>query len=304
MTTRKEFDCITVGDLFIDLVMSGFPALPRLGEEAFAEQLQREAGGGAAITACGLARLGERVGALGMVGESDGDWLRERLKSRGVRVDLLRVHLTEPTGLTVAVSTAEDRAFFTCAGANRFLPEFLETEQAFGLLALARHVHFALPVPPALLREFAARLHMTGGMLSIDVGWQPHWLDDERSLAALQEVDLFFPNEREAARMTGQTDPEAMLQAFAAAGLPAVALKLGAQGAMLLQDEEILVCPPQPVRALDTTGAGDCFDAGFLHGWLQGASPEECLRLGNRCGALSTRALGGLAAFPHPEELV
>ena len=117
MTTRKEFDCITVGDLFIDLVMSGFPALPRLGEEAFAEQLQREAGGGAAITACGLARLGERVGALGMVGESDGDWLRERLKSRGVRVDLLRVHLTEPTGLTVAVSTAEDRAFFTCAAA-------------------------------------------------------------------------------------------------------------------------------------------------------------------------------------------
>ncbi|MDX2032622.1 MAG: carbohydrate kinase family protein [Blastocatellia bacterium] len=303
MTVRKEFDCITVGDLFIDIVMSGFASLPRLGEEAFAEELRREVGGGAAITACGLARLGAQTSALALVGQSDGEWAIARLRSCGVRTDLTRFHLSEPTGLTVAVSTREDRAFFTYAGANAFLNELLGDPQIHRQLARARHVHVAMPMAPALLRRLAGAVHEAGGTLSLDVGWQPAWLEDERSLDALREIDLFLPNEREAERMTGQTSPEEMLRSFAAAGVPGVALKLGPRGAMLLRDGKILASPPHPVVAIDSTGAGDCFDAGFLHGLLQGAPPEECLRLGNRCGALSTRALGGLAAFPHLDEL-
>ena len=301
--SRKEFDCITVGDLFIDIVMSGFPALPRLGEEAIAQPMRPEVRGGAAITACGLARLGARTSILALVGQSDGAWAVERLQSGGVRTDLTRFHLSEPTGLTVAVSTREDRAFFTYTGANQFLNELLRDPQTPLQLARARHVHFAMPIAPALLRQLAGRLHEAGTTISLDVGWQPGWLEDERSLDALREVDLFFPNEREAERMTGQSSPEGMLQSLAAAGASCVALKLGPRGSMLLCGDEILECPPHPVDALDSTGAGDCFDAGFLHGWLQDASPEECLRLGNLCGALSTRALGGVTAFPHPLEL-
>jgi sugar/nucleoside kinase (ribokinase family) len=82
-----------------------------------------------------------------------------------------------------------------------------------------------------------------------------------------------------------------------------VALKLGARGAALLWDGEILFEPPLPVTARDTTGAGDCFDAGFLHAWLKGEPPRQCLRVANVCGALSTEAYGGIEGFPTPERL-
>jgi sugar/nucleoside kinase (ribokinase family) len=119
MNPATQFDCITVGDVFVDLVMCGFAALPQLGEEAFARRLRREIGGGAAITACGLSRLGARVSLLAMVRQSDGQCLLERLKDCGVETADIRFHLSEPTGLTVAASTAEDRAFLTYPGANQ-----------------------------------------------------------------------------------------------------------------------------------------------------------------------------------------
>lgn len=103
--------------------------------------------------------------------------------------------------------------------------------------------------------------------------------------------------------MTGEREPEKILRAFAKAGAKTVVLKLGKQGAAMLVDNRLLSVAPPEVAAVDTTGAGDCFDAGFLYSWLNGKSPEECLRTGNLCGALSTRALGGIAAFPTIEEI-
>ncbi len=303
MNSAKTFDVITVGDVFIDIVMSGFAAWPQPGEEAFARQLHREIGGGAAITACGLARLGARVSVLTMAGQSDGQWLIERLKDGGVETGLIRFHLTEPTGLTVAVSTPGDRAFFTYAGANQFLKELLSDPQIHSELARARHVHIAFPIDPGLLSELADKLRAAGCSVSVDVGWQKDWLEDERASGALGRVDLFFPNEREAELMTGQPEPEAMLQSLSAMGLQCVALKLGARGSMLLDEDEIVECPPHRVKPVDTTGAGDSFDAGFIYGWLQGESPAACLRIASVCGALSTEGIGGVAAFPTREQL-
>lgn len=294
---------MTIGPVFTDVVMSGFAAWPQPGEEAHAQQLRREIGGGAAITACGLAKLGARVAVLAMVGQSDGHWLIERLKERGIETNPIRFHLIEPTGLTVAVSTSEDRAFFTYAGANQFLRELLTESQVHSELARARHVHFAFPINPDLLSELTEKSHTADGTVSVDVGWQQSWLEDERSLRALRYVDIFFPNEREAGLMTGQSEPEAILQSLAAMGLPRVALKLGARGSMLLDQDEIIECPPHRVTPIDTTGAGDCFDAGFIYGFLRGESPEQCLQIANICGALSTEGLGGISAFPSLQQL-
>ena len=94
-----------------------------------------------------------------------------------------------------------------------------------------------------------------------------------------------------------------MLAWLAHRGVRNVALKLGERGAALLWDGEIFHCPPHKVKAVDTTGAGDCFDAGFICGWLHGLEPDRCLRVGAICGALSTRGLGGIASFPSKEEL-
>jgi sugar/nucleoside kinase (ribokinase family) len=303
MNREKKLDVVVVGDIFIDLVMSGFRAWPQPGEEAFAEQLAREIGGGTAITACGLAQLAMGVALLAVVGREDGNWVIERLINRGVATGMVRFDSSEPTALTVSVSSAEDRAFFTYSGANRSLPRLLADPEVRADMTRARHIHLACAPEPKLLGDLCRALHAEGCSVSLDVGWQEAWLRNPESLRALREVDFFFPNEREAELMTGQSEPTAALRVFADAGARAVALKLGAKGAALLCSGQILVGEAYPVAPVDTTGAGDCFDAGFIAAWLRGEPPETCLRIANACGALSTRRLGGIAAFPTSEEL-
>jgi|SRR5947209_11835646 len=304
MATREEaWDVVVVGDFFMDIVMSGFYVFPRLGEEGFAKTLRQEIGGGAAITSCGLARLGLNIAVLGVVGKDDGFWICKKLIAAGVNASALEYHPTEPSGVTVSVSTAADRAFFTYYGANEHLPELLKNSDARALMRRARHVHFACAPDPDLDAGLFTELHDAGCKVSIDVGWHEYWLTDPRNYSQLTEADLFFPNEREAALMTGRSDPEAMIQELNRKGVHNVALKLGSKGAVLSWGGELIWCPPYKVEPVDTTGAGDCFDAGFIYAWLNGEPPEYCMRTAVVCGALSTRGLGGISTFPVREEL-
>mgnify|MGYP002381487762 CR=1 FL=1 len=293
---------MVAGDLFTDIVMSGFSFWPEPGQEAVAESYCREMGGGAAITSAGLAKLGSRVGVVGVVG-NDGHWLIERLRRHNVDTSGIAYDLHEPTAFTVAVSGPADRAFFTYLGANRKFPEVLFEAAAKRLLSHARHVHLACAPDVDSAPELLAALRTNECRVSLDVGWHEQWLRDRKALPLLRSVDIFFPNEAEAACITGQSDACDMLKAFRDEGLNAVALKLGSRGAALLWDGEILSVEPFVVEPVDTTGAGDSFDAGFLHCWLRGGRPEECLRAGAICGALSTQALGGIEAFPTKQQL-
>lgn len=304
MSAPRPLDIMVVGDLFAELVMSGFSSWPgRAGEELFAERFCREIGGGAAITACGLAKLGANVGVVGVVGETDGQWLIERLASRGVNTSAIQRSSREPTAVTVSVSSAKDRTFLTYMGANRELPAILQQIASRGEFAKARHIHLAFAPKPAEADNLFKEIVSQGCTLSVDVGWHPEWLSDSHSWKALRSVNIFFPNEREAALMTGETDPRMILQHFGKMGLRAVALKLGPAGAGLLYDGAITFCEPIMIQSLDTTGAGDCFDAGFLYAWLHGDKPPNCLKAGTICGALSTRCLGGIDGFPTVAEL-
>ena len=242
---------------------------------------------------CGLASLGVKTGILGVVG-GDSEWMVGRLHQKGVDTSALVIDRAADTGLTVAVSNAEDRAFFTYRGANRRLFEFLQDARP------ARHLHLAC-LPPWDLD--VARI-AGGATVSLDVGWHPPWLRDPRALDLLRKIDIFFPNRPEASLITGECRPEEILRYFQRAGIQRVALKLGAEGAALLWDGEIYFAGPHPVSPVDTTGAGDCFDAGFLYAWLRGESPEKCLRTANVCGALSTEARGGIEGFPALERIV
>src|SRR5262245_61845026 len=300
---KQEWDVISVGDIFMDIVMSGLPSWPELGQEIFAQHMRREAGGAATITACGLAKLGMKVALFAVAGNEDGQWLVDRIKTCGVDTRGVQYHPSEATGLTVSVSTADDRSFLTYFGANEMLQDLLGEAKFMRELPRTRHLHLTCALEPTLLIEMAKTLHDYGCRVSVDVGWKDAWLQDARSWRALSEVDLFFPNEREARLMTGRSNPEEMLSALADAGLRRVALKLGARGAALYWDGEVFRREPHLVEALDTTGAGDCFDAGFLYGWLRGEPPETCLQIGNICGTLSTRSLGGIKSFPSRDEL-
>jgi ribokinase len=300
---RSRPTVIVIGEFFIDEILSGFQALPKLGEEAFARQFHRDVGGGAAITACGLAKLGISVAVLGAVGRSDGQWVVDRLTSFGVDCSGLEKHPTEPTGLTISVSTREDRAFFSYYGANQLLTRILARPETLQRLSQARHIHFACAPDADADEPLFASLRQRKCRLSIDVQSHVSWLTRPKSLNLLRHCDVFFPNEREAEWISGVGGTAKVLRALRDKGLRGVGLKLGGKGAALLWRRREFLADPIPVETVDTTGAGDCFDAGFIYSWLRGEKPQRCLEIANVCGALSTRVLGGIAAFPTPGEL-
>lgn len=303
MKPPHQFDCVVAGDLFQDLIMTGFATWPQPGEEAFAQGFGRDIGGGAAITACGLAKLRARVGVLGAVGAQDGQWLTQRLEHQGVSTDLIAVTDEEPTALTVSISGPAERAYLTYMGANRYLGAMLRRAMDSGEFASARHLHLACAPEAPLLAEICESAKEAGCTVSVDVGWHPEWLADPQAAAALRDVDLFFPNEREAALLSHEEEPERILAKLADMGLRNVVVKRGHRGAAMHANGSVTIQKAWPVDAIDTTGAGDCFDAGFLHAWLGGKDWHTCLKAGVICGSLSTRALGGIKAFPTKEEL-
>jgi sugar/nucleoside kinase (ribokinase family) len=303
MTRTKAGNVVVVGEFFIDEIFSEFHALPKLGEESFARKFRREVGGGAAIAACGLARLGVNVSVIGVVGEEDGGWVTRRLISRGVDVSLIEKHAGEPTGLTVSVSTREDRAFFSYYGANERLPQLLRKPEAMAIMAKARLVHFACAPDSQLDAPLIQALQRRRCRISLDVQSHMSWLTKPDNLSILRRCDMFFPNEREAEWTSGETGTHQILHALKEKGLRGVGLKLGGKGAALLWRKREFLSDPYVVETIDTTGAGDSFNAGFIYAWLRGDPPQRCLEIANMCGALSTRDLGGVSAFPNAQEL-
>jgi sugar/nucleoside kinase (ribokinase family) len=299
----KHFDIALFGPVFVDHVLTGLTRLPGPGEEVFATGYRREAGGGCFNTACGMARLGALTTCFAMAGREDSHWLLERVRGFGVVTD--NVRFTDmPTGMTVAASLPADRAFFTYDGANHDLLNWLESPELPEQLAVSRHVHFACPLPPGIGLSLVRKLHALGSTVSLDVGWQETWLRDPEVWPLLAELDWFLPNEMEARLMTGQSGVADMLREFSAHGAHRVAVKLGAHGAALWNGVDILCQPAITVTAVDTTGAGDAFNAGFLHAFLAELPENICLNRGTICGSLSTRQAGSLAALPDLNEVL
>jgi sugar/nucleoside kinase (ribokinase family) len=294
---------VVIGEFFIDEILSGFQTLPKLGEESFSRHFHREVGGGAAITACGLAKLGVRVSVLGAVGKEDGAWVIKRLNSYGVDCSGLELDASEPTGLTVSVSTREDRAFFSYYGANRLLARLLVKPETLERIKTARHVHFACAPDSEADQPLFMSLRRRRCRISVDVQSHISWLTRPESLNILRNCDVFFPNEREAEWISGEEGTHKVLRSLRDKGLRGVAMKLGGKGSALLWRKREFLADAHPVETVDTTGAGDCFNAGFIYAWLRCEKPQRCLDIANICGALSTRFLGGIEGFPTLEEL-
>ncbi len=299
----KPFDIAIAGEIYVDQIFTNFDHIPLLGEEVFAGQYRREAGGGTVNTACALARLGNNTSVFGVFGEDEEAWLRSRLTSFEV-ASAWACSSPLPNGVTVSMSTRSDRSFLTYAGANAALKDHISSPETIAALSRAQHVHFAMPLDLDVAQSILPALRAAGCTLSIDPGWRKEWFLSPDCLDALRNVDLFLPNESEAQLLTGCTDTEDMLRACAALGLRRTVIKLGARGAATLQDNHLLATAPPHVHVVDTTGAGDAFDAGLIDAWLSGADAEEQLRRACICGSLSTRAQGALTALPLREEML
>jgi len=202
------------------------------------------------------------------------------------------------TGVTVSITHPADRALVTYLGAIRALTG---ADVPDAVMAGLDHLHvssffFQEGLRPDLPDLFA-RARRAGHTTSLDTGFDPSGRWDGGLRATLRETDLFFPNQVELQALTGCADPAEGIRALDN-GRTRVVAKLGKDGAMALDGGRVVHVPAYPVEAVDTTGAGDSFNAGFLHRSLQGAPLVECLRLGAACGALSTLGLGGTAAQP------
>lgn len=298
----KIWDVSIVGEIYIDHVMSGFQSWPAPGEEVVTEHYTREIGGGSANTACGLARLGKSVNLVGFIGDDDAPWVERRLRTFGVSSQGLR-RAAGPTGVTLSVSTAEDRSFFTHIGVNKLLDAELLTAEMLPALARARHVHFAMPLPRKAATILLPGLAQAGCSTSLDVGHQPAWLNNEANRVTCQTVDYLLPNEKEAALLSGGNTPEDFLAFARRIRMRNSIVKLGARGALAEVEGVTVSVSPPPVAAVDSTGSGDAFDAGFIDALLEGASWEERLRRACICGALSTRVPGALGGLPTRGEL-
>lgn len=297
----KKHDVAVVGEIYIDHVFTGFGRWPKPGEEVFAPQYMREVGGGAAITACALAKLGRSVSLVGNIGSQDANWVVDRLKTFGVSDNGI-VQSDGSTGVTVSVSIGEERSFFSHDGVNRSLQSMLGSDAMLASLSQARHVHFALPLKREIALALLPALRRSGCSTSLDVGFHPDWLQEAENLDICRAVDFFFPNEREAALLCGGEGLDYL--AFAQErGLVRPVLKRGQSGAAMIANDVRYESPSMSVSVIDTTGAGDVFDAGFIDAQLDALPPETCLRRACVCGALSTRAPGALSAVPDRIEL-
>jgi ribokinase len=299
----KSRNIAVAGEVYVDHIFTDFDHVPLPGEEVFAEQYRREAGGGTVNTACALARLGHHSSIFGVFGEDEESWLRLRLSSFGVHVEHA-VSSQLPNALTVSMSTTSDRSFLSYAGANRLLEKYVTVPETVAALSMADHIHFAMPLEIELAKILLPGLRSAGCTLSIDPGWRKDWFLNPENLDVLRMVDLFLPNESEAQLLTGYKNPEQALRACAELGLEHTVIKLGPRGAVAFRHDRLYSVAPPDVQVVDTTGAGDAFDAGFIDAWLSGADIEEQLRRACICGSLSTRAHGALTALPFREEMI
>ena len=280
----KQLLC--AGEAFEDLIFVGLERLPELGEEIKTDRFTATIGGGAVITSIKAARLGMRTQLISAL----GDAAVTRLKKERVAVtNLRRKH--EPHAITAALSTADDRAFVTFNGVNSQLEERLAR-----LIprATASHVHLCFyPHDCARWTAIVSRLRRRGVTTSWDFGWNEPLTNDRGLTDLIDALDFVFVNELEARLYTGSTTLEQSIPEWR--GRRAITIvKLGEAGAVwLAPDRDIHVDAPR-VKVVDTTGAGDSFNAGFLVAWMDGKTPEQCLTAGNRVGAAATRQAGGL----------
>jgi sugar/nucleoside kinase (ribokinase family) len=298
MPTEKSIDCIVAGEANADLILQDVPPLEWNKEKTFAG-FELILGGSSAITAFNLAKLGARVSFVGMIGRDPlGDFVAARLVAASIDLSHLRRANREKTGITVWHSNLKRaRAGLTYPGT---IPLLEAADVKKELLERARHLHVGHYFLLQNFHKQAARLFQTAKALglttSLDCNYDPAEKWDSNIRDVLRHTDIFFPNETEAKRLTGA---RSVPQAAKLLGevTPVIVVKLGAQGALVYRAGKTLRVLARKVHVVDTTGAGDSFNAGYLACFLKGGGIRQCAAAGIAAAARSVTRLGGTAAF-------
>lgn len=296
--TTKDFDIAIAGEINLDLIFYGLPTEMPTERELLADRFHATLGGSSAIVAHNAAVLDARVAFTSLIGNDEfGRIALDRMTAAGVDVSKVRRHNGATSGITVLLPHGHERHIITFAGT---ISDLTIAHLDFEFLARARHLHLSsLYLQRGLhagLPELLRRLKQAGLTISLDTNDDP----EDRWGAPLPEVlpyvDVFLPNEDEICRMAGQGELNDAVQALPSRP-PIIAVKRGRRGARVYEHGRGTDIAPLSVVPVDTIGAGDSFDAGFLRAYLLSRDAATCARAGNITGALSTQAAGGTEAF-------
>lgn len=295
------YDLLVVGRPSYDVIFTGLPRWPQPGRELHASGLAVCAGGAFNLAAAAH-RLGLSVGCVALVGsDPSSDYLVGEIEDEGLSTRLLcRVEASLPA-VSVAFNLNGDRGFVTHEAETDWVEREL-LKHALDVLSgtQARHVHMDLRPSLAAIVGGAQRKGMS---VSIDTqGWTP-WLLSDAAGELFPRTDVLLTNEAEALAMTGADDPKEALIRLSRLS-PRVVIKMGANGVIASIEGDLIEVPAKPAPVVDATGAGDCFNAGYLYGWLRGLPPRSCLTVGNLCGGRAVQAVGGYRGSPTEAELL
>lgn len=298
-------DLLVAGELNVDVLMNGLKQTPEFGREILCEGYQELAGSSTGNTVCTAAKLGLKTAVFSRLGRDRfGEIMLQALERYGVETNFIDISDRYQTGVTVSMSNDRDRAMVTYFGdtINAFSAKEIPLEAAG-----ARHLHmpsfYLNPRVQPDLAEVYERAHGLGMTTSLDAGWDESGKWHEHLDNVLAHTDFFFPNESETEAITGECDPAKGAAALAALGCNAV-VKCGGTGSYYCarNSSDVLFFPSYPTMLVETTGAGDSFDAGFLYAYLNGGKIEDCMRMGNAVGALSVQRAGGVENCPGLQE--
>ena len=300
----KPFDVLVAGEINPDLILSG-DVEPVFGQvEKVINSAALTVGSSSAIFACGAARIGLRVAFIGKCGDDIfGRFMLNEMQKRGVDTGKVIIVPGGSTGLSVILNRGVDRAILTHLG---LIPELRAEDIPDDLLLQARHLHvagyFLQPNLQQGLPGLFERAHSFGLTTSLDTNYDPseEWLGFDKLLS---QTNIFLPNEAEAKSLAGTGDVDEAAKRLGAT-VETLVIKLGAAGALGVSEGEVIKVPSIPVKVVDTVGAGDSFDAGFIYGYLHGWPLEKSLRVAAICGALSTQKAGGTTAQPTLDEVM
>jgi sugar/nucleoside kinase (ribokinase family) len=299
MHPENKIDVIVIGELNVDLILNGLGALPELGKEILASAMTLTLGSSSAIFASNLSSLGSKVSFAGKIGNDlFGNLVLESLRDKGVNTELIHQSADLHTGATVVLNFQENRAMVTHPGAMEHLQiNEIPKEKIAG----AKHLHLSSYFLQKGMVRNVATLFREAKQCGLTTSLDPQWDPEEKWEMNLPEilpwVDVFLPNEEELLNLTRQPDVEAaldMISPFA----NCVAVKLGNRGSLSAYLGKRKLLPAFYNRSVvDAIGAGDSFNAGFIHQFIQDAELEVCQRYATLVAAISTTAAGGTGAF-------
>lgn len=300
--SSRRFDVTLAGDTDLDILLYGLPEHLPLEQELLASNMAIRLGGSGAITAHNLAALGNSVGFI--TASAGDDFARQchtELSRAGVDLTRCVSAPGEQTGVTVHLQHQQNRHMLTYAGATfRLSYDDLDLEY----LADARHFHmssyFLQRALTPRIPEFFRRLKQAELTISLDPNDDPaqEWAGGIEE--AIRLADILMPNEREACLLAKVDDIHLAIEKLRIL-VPLLVVKHGTKGASAYAGGVRWHAPAFPVASVDAIGAGDSFNAGFLHGWLRGWPMEESLQYANLAGSWSTTSPGGTSAFRSPE---